>query len=157
MCTHVFVYGTLKRGFANYKRFCRGAVSAEKATICGRLYELPAGFPALRVPEEAVCAVGSADPASDARLQRRFNASGVGLASGVLGWGSVGGDLFAFDDPEARLPAIDRLEGFDPEGYSLYRRVLVPVEPEGGNTVLAWAYAMERPGGVYLPGGVWPL
>jgi hypothetical protein len=33
--------------------------------------------------------------------------------------------VFTFDDPETRLPPLDRLEGFRPGGRSLYRRVLV--------------------------------
>jgi gamma-glutamylcyclotransferase (GGCT)/AIG2-like uncharacterized protein YtfP len=42
-------------------------------------------------------------------------------------WGRVYGELLTFDDPESRLPAIDRLEGFRPGDRSLYRRVLLPV------------------------------
>ena len=40
-------------------------------------------------------------------------------------WGAVYGELLTFDDPETRLPPIDRLEGFRQGGRSLYRRVLV--------------------------------
>ncbi|HOS81062.1 MAG TPA: gamma-glutamylcyclotransferase [Verrucomicrobiota bacterium] len=46
-------------------------------------------------------------------------------------WGPVYGELFTFDDPENRLPAIDRLEGFHPGGPCLYHRVLVPVQVNG--------------------------
>jgi len=42
--------------------------------------------------------------------------------------GPVYEELLTFDDPEDRLPAIDRLEGFHPGGPCLYRRVLVPVQ-----------------------------
>jgi gamma-glutamylcyclotransferase (GGCT)/AIG2-like uncharacterized protein YtfP len=42
-------------------------------------------------------------------------------------WGRVYGELLTFNDPESRLPAIDRLEGFRPGDKSLYRRVLLPV------------------------------
>ena len=52
-------------------------------------------------------------------------------------WGAVYGELLTFDDPESRLPAIDRLEGFRPGGSSLYRRVLVPVTVNGARE-LAW-------------------
>ena len=45
-------------------------------------------------------------------------------------WAPVYGELLTFDDPESRLPAIDRLEGFRPGGSSLYRRVLVPVQTD---------------------------
>lgn len=62
-----------------------------------------------------------------------------------------------FDDPEERLPALDALEGFDPDGNSLYRRVLVPVElPETGPVPPAWTYTIRNPAGVHLPGGHWP-
>jgi gamma-glutamylcyclotransferase (GGCT)/AIG2-like uncharacterized protein YtfP len=61
-----------------------------------------------------------------------------------------------FDDPEDRLPALDRLEGFDPDGSSPYRRVLVPAKTSGGDGVLAWAYVVtEESPGIHLPGGRW--
>ena len=56
--------------------------------------------------------------------------------------GVVRGELIVFDDPETRLLAIDRLEGFRPGGRSLYRRVLVPVRVKDSFTV-AWTYAVE--------------
>jgi hypothetical protein len=34
--------------------------------------------------------------------------------------------------------------------------VLIPAETSGGATVLAWAYAIEKPSGIYLPDGRWP-
>ena len=61
-----------------------------------------------------------------------------------------------FDDPEARLPALDHLKGFDPSGPSLYRRALIPTETLAGASVLAWAYVIEKSSGTYLPGGRWP-
>jgi len=54
-------------------------------------------------------------------------------------WGRVYGELLTCNDPESRLPAIDRLEGFRPGGSSLYRRVLVPVYTNGVN-LSAWLY-----------------
>jgi gamma-glutamylcyclotransferase (GGCT)/AIG2-like uncharacterized protein YtfP len=69
----------------------------------------------------------------------------------------VYGELLTFDDPESRLPAIDRLEGFHPGGPCLYRRVLVPVRTNG--TVLpAWLYVVgdRWTGGCKeLTGGIW--
>ncbi len=61
-----------------------------------------------------------------------------------------------FDDPETRLPAIDRLEGFLPDGPSLYRRVLVPASTRG-QRVLVWLYvegAGRRHSGRRLADGV---
>ena len=57
-------------------------------------------------------------------------------------WGAVYGELLTFDDPESRLRGIDRLEGFRPEGRSLYRRVLVPATVNGV-CELAWVYNVE--------------
>ncbi len=44
---HVFVYGTLLRGGPNHARFCGDALTIEAARTTGRLYHLPAGFPAM--------------------------------------------------------------------------------------------------------------
>jgi hypothetical protein len=52
----------------------------------------------------------------------------------------VYGELLSFDDPEHRLPAIDRLEGFHPGGSSLYRRVLVPICIGHDMVLPVWAY-----------------
>ena len=69
----------------------------------------------------------------------------------------VFGEIFFLDDPGSRLPAIDRLEGFDPaDASSPYQRVLVPVETHEGSALLAWAYVVKEPSGVYMPGGIWP-
>ncbi|MBW4644661.1 MAG: gamma-glutamylcyclotransferase [Goleter apudmare HA4340-LM2] len=44
----VFVYGTLKPGEANYKKYCDGkVVNAERATTQGQLFALPMGYPAM--------------------------------------------------------------------------------------------------------------
>jgi gamma-glutamylcyclotransferase (GGCT)/AIG2-like uncharacterized protein YtfP len=50
----LFVYGTLKRGFSNHRRLCRGLVRADAAEIRGKLYDLPAGYPALLIPEASL-------------------------------------------------------------------------------------------------------
>ena len=117
----MFFYGTLKRGHANHDPFCRGALFVREATVRGQLYDLPFGYPALVVPEGDVLAIGTAAPLRDAAEQRR-----LGREHGERLPGSgprVFGELFAFHDPAVRLPALDRLEGFDPEdGSSSYRR-----------------------------------
>jgi gamma-glutamylcyclotransferase (GGCT)/AIG2-like uncharacterized protein YtfP len=146
----MFFYGTLKRGHANHDLFCRGYLRAEEATVRGRLYDLPSGYPALVVPEEDVRATGTADPLEDASEQQ-LGHDGAQRPEGTL----VSGELLTFDDPEERLPALDRLEGYDPAGPSLYRRVLIPAETSGGEGVLAWAYVSEGTSGTYLPGGSW--
>jgi gamma-glutamylcyclotransferase (GGCT)/AIG2-like uncharacterized protein YtfP len=55
----IFVYGTLKRGQRNHERFCRGALAAREASVRGRLYDLPYGYPALVVPKGDVQATGT--------------------------------------------------------------------------------------------------
>jgi gamma-glutamylcyclotransferase (GGCT)/AIG2-like uncharacterized protein YtfP len=147
----MFFYGTLKRGHANHDLYCRGYLRAEEATVRGRLYDLPSGYPALVVPEEDVRATGTADPLGDASKQQLDHA-GVHRPDGAL----VFGELLTFDDPEGRLPALDRLEGFDPSRPSLYRRVLIPAETSVGDGLLVWAYVIEGSSGAYLPGGSWP-
>jgi gamma-glutamylcyclotransferase (GGCT)/AIG2-like uncharacterized protein YtfP len=148
----MFFYGTLKRGHANHDLFCQGYLRVEEATVRGRIYDLPSGYPALVVPEEDVRAVGTADPLKDAFEQQRLDRADVYLPNGTL----VSGELLTFDDPEERLPALDRLEGFDPGNPSPYRRVLIPAEISGGAGVLAWAYVTEGSSGTHLPGGRWP-
>jgi gamma-glutamylcyclotransferase (GGCT)/AIG2-like uncharacterized protein YtfP len=148
----MFFYGTLKRGHANHDLFCQGYLRAEEATVRGRIYDLPSGYPALVVPEEDVRAAGTADPLKDAFEQQRLGRADVYGPDGTL----VSGELLTFDDPEERLPALDRLEGFAAGKPSPYRRVLIPAEISEGAGVLAWAYVTEGSSGIHLPGGRWP-
>ena len=150
----MFFYGTLKRGERNHERYCGGASRAEGAAVRGELYDLPFfGYPALAVPENSICGVGTGDPARDAEEQHRRGRGHLALPEGPR----VFGEIFAFDDPVSRLPEIDRLEGFDPaDASSHFRRVLLPVETNEGTGLLAWAYVVKEPSGVYLPGGRWP-
>ena len=143
----LFVYGTLKRGYGNHDRFCQGALEIREAQVRGRLYEGP-GFPVLEVPDEDVLAPGTSDPLADVATQARLSGQ-VGSCSQLVpgsatagNWGAVYGELHTFDDPDTRLPAIDRLEGFRPGGSSLYRRVLVPATVNGARE-LAWVYTVE--------------
>ena len=51
----VFVYGTLKPGEVNYKRYCAGQVVEEKRAIAlGQLFDLPLGYPAMTPGESPV-------------------------------------------------------------------------------------------------------
>ncbi|MDE3256992.1 MAG: gamma-glutamylcyclotransferase [Gemmatimonadota bacterium] len=145
----LFVYGTLKRGYSNHDGYCHGVQSIEEALVRGQLYIRPDRIPFLEVPEQDVLATGTADPAADAAAQQRA-ARGFEIRQQaespavppVSGRGVVRGESLVFDDPETRLPAIDRLEGFQPGGRSLYRRVLVPVRVKDSFTV-AWTYVVE--------------
>ena len=145
----LFVYGTLKRGYSNHDAYCRGVLRVEDALVRGCLYIRPDRIPFLEVPERDILATGTADAVTDAAAQQRlarqveprFAAEGPsGRPTGNRG--IVKGELLVFDDPEIRLPAIDRLEGFHPGGRSLYSRVLVPMRVRDAFTV-AWTYAVE--------------
>lgn len=151
----MFVYGTLKRGERNHEHFCGGVLRVEEGAVRGELYDLPLlGYPELIVPEESVRAFGTDNPDRDAEVQERLARGRPLPLEGPL----VFGEIFSFDDARYRLPAIDRLEGFDPtDAWSHYRRVLLPVEPEEcQTTLLAWAYVVREPSGTYLPDGRWP-
>ena len=118
----------------------------------GRLYDLPSGYPALVVLEGDIRAVGTPDSLGDASTQLRLGRDEANRKDDSL----VSGELLTFDHPEERLPALDRLEGFESAGPSLYRRVLIPAETSGGEGVLAWACVIKGSSGTYLPGGSWP-
>jgi|SRR5215211_2600520 len=149
----MFFYGTLKRDERNHERYCSGALRVEEAVVRGDLYDVLVGYPALVVPEESIHAFGAGDPTRDAEEQRRLGGGPVTSLEGPR----VFGEIFAFEDPESRLPSIDRLEGFDPaDASSHYRRVLLPVETNEGSGLLAWAYAVTASSGIHLPGGRWP-
>jgi len=149
----MFFYGTLKRGERNHERYCGGALGVEEGAVRGALYDIPLGYPALVVPDESIFAFGSGDFAGDVDEQRRLGRGPVPFVESPR----VFGEVFAFDDPESRLPDIDRLEGFEPaDASSHYRRVLLPVETDAGSSLLAWAYAVEASSGTYIPEGRWP-
>jgi len=162
----LFVYGTLKHGFWNHDRFCRGVLAVEYAVVRGRLFETPSGIPVLQVPEEDILAVGSTDPLADVATQAHVTARMSNpeptpdrFPRNVTGapWGPVYGEMLTFNDHETRLPAIDRLEGFHPDGPCLYRRALVAVQANG--VILpAWLYVVDVTGNRWfkpLPSGKW--
>ncbi|MBD2043746.1 gamma-glutamylcyclotransferase family protein [Microcoleus sp. FACHB-672] len=54
----VFVYGTLKPGQCNYQRYCAGkVVAAQPATVFGRLFALPVGYPAMTAGDALISGV----------------------------------------------------------------------------------------------------
>jgi len=162
----LFAYGTLKRGFWNHDRFCRGVLAVEDAVVCGRLFETPSGIPVLMVPEEDILAVGTTNPLADVATQAHVTARMSNpkptpdrLLKNATGapWAPVYGEILTFDDAEIRLPAIDRLEGFRPGGPCLYRRVIVLIQA-GGAVIPAWLYVVgdRWTGGLKeLSSGIW--
>ena len=123
----------------------------EDAPVHGRLFETSSGIPVLEVPEEDILADGTTDPLADVATQARVVArmsnpeptpdrppkKGPGAP-----WGPVYGEILTFDDPETRLPAIDRLEGFHPGGPCLYRCVLTSAQVHG-TELPVWLYVVE--------------
>jgi len=159
----IFVYGTLKRGFWNHDSFCRGVLDIREAVVRGRLYEMQSGIPVLQVPDGDVLAHGTSDVSADVATQARLSEqlasySEPALDSATTGdWSPVYGELLTFNDPETRLPAIDRLEGFRPGGPSLYRRVLVPIRSHRA-VFPVWLHVVgDRWRGSFkeLTGGIW--
>ncbi|HPS03008.1 MAG TPA: gamma-glutamylcyclotransferase [Candidatus Sumerlaeota bacterium] len=156
----IFAYGTLKSGFWNHDRFCRNAISIQPATTWGRLYELPAGYPALEVPEEHILAHGTSDPLADAATQARLithmpphatNRSPTG------DWDRIHGELITFPDPLRDLPPIDRLEGFSPGTDFFYHRIMVRSQVNG-TIIPAWVFVNNTDPcrHRFLPCGRWP-
>jgi gamma-glutamylcyclotransferase (GGCT)/AIG2-like uncharacterized protein YtfP len=136
----IFVYGTLKQGYWNHDRFCSRAVHIEPATTWGRLYHLPAGFPALEIPDCRILAHGTTDPLADTQTQNNIELPENAMVRPDGDWDLIHGELMTFANPEIHLPPIDRLEGFNPCGRSMYERVLTAVGI--GNAIqTTWAYA----------------
>ena len=137
----LFVYGTLRRGYWNHEAFCSKAVSIQDATVRGRLYEFASGIPVLEVPERDVIVYGSANILSDVAAQHSLEASlPEHLECDGETWQQIEGELVSLPNPGISLPPIDRLEGFNPNGASLYRRVLVPVKLSDECDTVAWCY-----------------
>jgi len=140
----LFVYGTLKRGFWNHEAFCGDAVSIREATVRGRLHELASGIPVLEVPKNDIITHGSEDILEDIVMQRRLEANLPGyLKCDGEKWQQIEGELITLPDPTRTLPPIDRLEGFYPNGASLYSRVLVPVKLSDECVTTAWCYVAD--------------
>jgi len=143
MTITAFVYGTLKRGQCNHDRFCRHVIDIRPATIIGRLYHLPAGYPALEIPDEVILAVGTGDPLADVETQASFAAHDLVMPEATNDWDTVHGELLTFANPARDLPPLDRLEGFRPDGHGLYHRALVAVRANTG-VEAAWVYHTWR-------------
>jgi hypothetical protein len=117
----------------------RGYLSVEETTLRGRLRWLSPGIPMLEVPPEDILAVGTTNYLADAVLQARLTAELAGRLHSPVPpgpWDLIPAEVFTFDDPQTRMPPLDRLEGFRPCGGSLYRRVLV-----GAGHSRLWLYA----------------
>ena len=151
----VFVYGTLKKGCFNHNRFCRNAVNIEKGVIWGRLYHLPAGYPAIEIPKTSIMANGSTNPIIDTVIQNRIPADKMTFNRPLGDWDLVQGEIISFSDPLRDLSPIDRLEGFSPSGGSLYRRSLITSRLKT-QLIPVWVYWFpECRGGTRVNSGKW--
>ncbi|MFO7954082.1 gamma-glutamylcyclotransferase [Thioalkalivibrio sp.] len=149
----LFVYGTLKRGFANHRALCRRAIKIRAASIAGAIFDLPVGYPAVQIPGESILLEAGADPVRDAgrqRLVRKPEPPGPAREQ-------VHGEWIRLPNPARTLPALDALEGVRADGRGEYRRALVPAWTEEGPRAL-WVYWMlgRPPGACQLPEGRWP-
>ena len=134
---HIFVYGTLKRGYRYHQQYCAHAESIKTAAVWGRLYKLAAGYPALIVPESRILANGTANIVADARALERHLQPDFKHPGGD--WDLIEGEIVTFSDPLHDLPPIEKLEGFRPGRFSEYQRVMVAARTEGG-TLPVWTY-----------------
>jgi gamma-glutamylcyclotransferase (GGCT)/AIG2-like uncharacterized protein YtfP len=150
---HIFCYGSLKQGHWNH-HFCKNATNIEPAVVCGKLYQLPPGYPALQVPNDSILLAGIKDAFESAQEQYQENKTMDFEFQLHKDWDTVHGELVTFSDPERNIPPIDQLEGTP----FYYDRVLVPVQKADGTIIAAWAYVMyDIPNSVsYLPNGIWP-
>ncbi len=166
----LFVYGTLKRGFSNFQRFCPEVSEVVPAAVWGALYHLPVGYPMLAVPPEGILALGSADPLNDARLQaetqRIFSWPGdrqkpafceETLCQPILG------EILTLADPVGQLPQLDELEDYQPPSRNQpqhqgeYHRVLMTTCPP--ERMVIWVYVApdgRLPQGAVRIGPSWP-
>jgi gamma-glutamylcyclotransferase (GGCT)/AIG2-like uncharacterized protein YtfP len=149
----IFCYGTLKKDFPNH-HYCRNAISVEPATVCGKLYQLPPGYPGLQVPNDSILLTGIKDAFESAQEQYQENNDMDFEFKIHDGWNTVYGELITFADPERDIPPIDKLEGTP----FYYDRVLIPARKTGGSIIAAWAYVMYEIhfSARYLPDGIWP-
>lgn len=133
----LFVYGTLREGGTHHAWLLRTHPEGlTGAWVAGRLFHLPAGYPAL---------VPGPEPAAP-----------------PPGPGWVRGEFLGYEDDqdlESALADLDPLEGVEED---LFSREILPVILEGGQRYQAWVYLfhverlprLERDA-VELPDGDW--
>lgn len=127
----VFVYGTLKPGECNYLRYCEGkVVDACPAIARGRLFALPAGYPAM--------------------------ISGEGRVYGFLLRFSDSAILADLDQLEDYHPGRDRAQNeYQRESIAIFDLNFKPLD-----TAWAYFMLPDRvrsQGGIFLPDGTWVI
>jgi gamma-glutamylcyclotransferase (GGCT)/AIG2-like uncharacterized protein YtfP len=159
----LFVYGTLKPGFENHRRYCAGSEHAGPAWAEGRLYPLPQGYPALVVPRRELILLGTGDYDADAGNQQRLlEDCRASLRSESAPQPErldrASGELLELADAQ-EFAELDLLEDFRPGTASSYLRALIWVENVSGERLPAWSYVWPGevpPDGEPLPHNRWP-
>lgn len=136
---HIFVYGTLKPGQQFFEAMCAPYVKAAAAAIApGRLYDLPAGYPALTLEPGWVWGwrLSFCDPAALTQLD-------------------------AFEDCNPARPEAGEYQRLIRPIYQPPQGEPVPSAAELAPLGTAWVYVMSLPrvvqmGGRWLPAGRWP-
>jgi gamma-glutamylcyclotransferase (GGCT)/AIG2-like uncharacterized protein YtfP len=148
----LFVYGTLQSEQSN-SHYCRNAISIEPATVCGKLYQLSAGYPALKVPNDSIIMAGIEDVFASAQAQYHENKAMDFEFKIHNNWDTIHGELVTFNDP-AEMKPIDKLESIP----FYYDRVLIPAQKADGSVITTWTYIMYDIHNLasYLPNGIWP-
>ena len=93
----------------------------------------------MEVPESSILVTGTADPLADTRTQNTIELAENAMTRPEGDWDLVHGELMTFSNPGFDLPSIDRLEAFDPNGRSMYQRVLVAAECQD-QLLSCWTY-----------------
>ncbi len=140
----LFAYGTLKKGFSNHEEYCKDAIRIESAEVWGRLYVLPAGFPALEISKQSIILKGTDDPLFDAQMQSEISLSENNFQKPAGDWELISGELITLPNPLKTLKKIDLLEGFSERMPSFYRRVLVSARKKDATITPAWLYFIKK-------------
>lgn len=94
-------------------------------------------------------------PVAQAAASATADLLDLGSYPGLIpGAGRVRGELYGFEDVDAVLEPLDRIEGYCAGEPSLYQRVVLQVE-SGVGAQWAWTYAYAREGGMPIPSGDW--
>jgi hypothetical protein len=94
---------------------------------------------------------------ADTETQNRIEVPENAMTRPEGDWDLIHGELMTFTDPCFDLPPIDRMEGFGPNGFSMYERVLVTAKSQE-RMHACWAYfGLEHilQDGIRLPDGCW--
>ena len=144
MPLHVFVYGTLKKGFGNHDHYCSDAISIESARLDGELYD--SGLPYVHINQKNIFAKGTQSNYRDFQKQEDLEDSlFYGDSFTQLGNPFVEGELITFSNWDS-LKRLDSLEGFTGDNkYNHYTRVLTTCYINAENQECAcWVYVIDK-------------